>query len=98
VTVRCVALLAMLAVACDGARPLTPPPPNCTTCVLIDGSPAPAGPTNAAVFVDAPTARFFNRLNRAAFWLFVALSPIGWLVIAGVRWLAGKLHAARRAD
>jgi L-rhamnose isomerase len=66
---------------------------HCDTCISLGGG-KPDAPRHA-VFADSGTARFFKRIGPAHFWLWVALSPVGWLVIAGVRWLAGKLHEAR---
>lgn len=52
--------------------------------------------TNAPVFADSATAHLFNHwLIPISFWLWVAMSPFGWLAWQGVRWLAGRLHGAR---
>jgi hypothetical protein len=55
-------------------------------------------PDGRPVFADSSTARFVRHVQPFVFWLWFAVSPFGYLTVVGVRWLANRLHEARRAE
>jgi hypothetical protein len=48
-------------------------------------------------FPDSTTMRVACGATEVGTWLWLALSPFGYLTFRLIQWLAGRLHEARRA-